>query len=446
MEEVLYEDVKYKGKMGSLMLNDEMLVYQADPPYKSSVKCSWALIAKRQVCAKSAAQQHIKIVTLSGKTAAFYVRDRETLEEIREDMKQRINEMRAKERLRQQREHQREQERGNNGRQYADRQVHPVRQFWNYLLPPQSSSEVQRLLQQDGNTMALLALQQKYSREIKQDPEIIALNEQIQFTKNQIQQQRVQQQQLQREQFELHQQQVFVNEQTIILKQALAEIIHFDDIEEPNNKQKAMKKEYSKTISKATANNKTPTPGMYTLGAAQKSNNRSQEKEAAALEAWILQKMHHQMCMQNQSSLAQKNTLILKSNLMMAKRELDNDYAQGLQYLMVLEGTENALSDMYPDIVLRQELLIERMQNKDTRPKANGEVPQLILSPQAMTLKRKGRRPSGTQSDGISDLGESLMNGENQYTEREEYHPPATMTTVESLQQSTLNEMAGVEN
>lgn len=89
MEEIVYEDVSYKGEPGHLTVNDKVFHYQSDTS-KTSVKCSWARVEKRQLSPESAKAHMVKLILVSGKSAVFTVRDRETLEELRNDMQLRM--------------------------------------------------------------------------------------------------------------------------------------------------------------------------------------------------------------------------------------------------------------------------------------------------------------------------------------------------------------------
>jgi TFIIH p62 subunit, N-terminal domain len=83
-------NVTYKQETGTLTLNDKMFHFQANEPSKTSVKCSWARVEKRQLSPPSAAQHMIKLLLVSGKTAVFTVKDRATLEELRNDCQSRM--------------------------------------------------------------------------------------------------------------------------------------------------------------------------------------------------------------------------------------------------------------------------------------------------------------------------------------------------------------------
>ena len=172
--------------------------------------------------------QYLKVETRSGKKAAFYVKDRVTLEAIREDMRDRVEKMRLK----------RQREKEAKSVTTASTSRGPVQQFFrtvNQLVPwpaaaAAQSEMVQRMLQQDGDTVEMQALKRKYAREIKQDTQIKALQDQIQDFKYKTQQQRVQKSQLQKEKTQLEREQAYLNEQTFRLKLALEEInnIHQD--------------------------------------------------------------------------------------------------------------------------------------------------------------------------------------------------------------------------
>lgn len=468
-EEVVYKHIEYNRSFGTLTISEDLLNYQALPPKKTQVKCSLALFHKIQVSPKSQARNCLKIITRSGKTAAFYVESREVLEELKEDVKRRIENMRQFRALQKQRQQQ-------LAAQERRSRANPLNQLLDYYFPGQSSSSTaQKILQEsDDTTTALQALQQKYAREIKFDPEINELKQQIYNLQTKLQHQQNQKNELYKQNVQLQIDQVHVNDQERKLKLLLGELVQEDAGMDDgsnrsnntvfSNKKKSRKILYTKAIQKATANNKKPSPNMYNLSNNSSTNSsspskasRKTEKEALEIETNILKMMHYQMALQNQSSLAQKHTLIVKSMLTRNKTHLDNEYAEKLQFHMKLEGTLNALTDLYPDIVLRQDYILDKylVQNSpyNKKRKSNGnsksslntngstdgeEIPSLILSPGALKLKQE-KRPSVTKSDGVSELGESLINGSSGKEQvREEYRPPATMTTVHSLQQSTI--------
>ncbi|CAB9516589.1 expressed unknown protein [Seminavis robusta] len=78
-----YANVTYKQENGTLTLNDKVFHYQADAPSKTSVKCSWARVEKRQLSPASSKQHMIKMLLVSGKTAVFTVKNRQMLEDLR---------------------------------------------------------------------------------------------------------------------------------------------------------------------------------------------------------------------------------------------------------------------------------------------------------------------------------------------------------------------------
>ena len=61
MEEIVYEDVGYKGEPGTLTVNDKIFHYQAHST-KTSVKCSWARVEKRQLSPETAKAHMIKLI------------------------------------------------------------------------------------------------------------------------------------------------------------------------------------------------------------------------------------------------------------------------------------------------------------------------------------------------------------------------------------------------
>lgn len=95
MEEIVYDDVSYKGEPGTLTVNDKVFHYQAHAT-KTSVKCSWARVEKRQLSPETAKAHMIKLILISGKTAVFTVADRASLEELRNDMQARMEAARGR--------------------------------------------------------------------------------------------------------------------------------------------------------------------------------------------------------------------------------------------------------------------------------------------------------------------------------------------------------------
>ena len=84
-------NVTYKQEIGTLTLNEQVFHFQANAPSKTSVKCSWARVEKRQLSPASSDQHMIKLLLLSGKLAIFSVKDRATLEELRHDCQIRMD-------------------------------------------------------------------------------------------------------------------------------------------------------------------------------------------------------------------------------------------------------------------------------------------------------------------------------------------------------------------
>ena len=85
-----YGDVTYKGEKGMLVVTDKVFHYTANGASKTSVKCSWARVEKRQLSPDTSAVHMLKLVLVSGKTAVFEVPTREALEELRNDAQSRM--------------------------------------------------------------------------------------------------------------------------------------------------------------------------------------------------------------------------------------------------------------------------------------------------------------------------------------------------------------------
>ena len=91
IDDVIY-NVTYKGEPGTLLFSDKVFHYQANGDSKTSVKCSWARVEKRQLSPASSSPVHMmKLILVSGKSAVFDVTDRETLEELRTDAQARMD-------------------------------------------------------------------------------------------------------------------------------------------------------------------------------------------------------------------------------------------------------------------------------------------------------------------------------------------------------------------
>lgn len=85
-----YGDVTYKGEKGMLVVTDKVFHYTANGASKTSVKCSWGRVEKRQLSPENSDVHMIKFVLVSGKTAAFELPDRAALEELRKDAQSRM--------------------------------------------------------------------------------------------------------------------------------------------------------------------------------------------------------------------------------------------------------------------------------------------------------------------------------------------------------------------
>ena len=105
------------------------------------------------------------------------------------------------------------------------------------------------------------------------------------------------------------------------------ESLQQQDAEDPNYY--VTRQTYVKAIQKATASNKTVSPGTFVMGTQKKNEKRPSirktEKEALHIETDLCQVMHFQMCVQNQSSLAKRNMLIIRSFLEREREELKTE-------------------------------------------------------------------------------------------------------------------------
>lgn len=86
-----YGDITYKGEKGMLVITDQVFHYTANGTSKTSVKCSWNRVEKRQLSPENSPVHMIKFVLISGKTAVFEVPNREALEELRRDAQSRMD-------------------------------------------------------------------------------------------------------------------------------------------------------------------------------------------------------------------------------------------------------------------------------------------------------------------------------------------------------------------
>jgi hypothetical protein len=202
-----------------------------------------------------------------------------------------------------------------------------------------------------------------------------------------------------------------------------------------------------------------------------------EEKEAMMLETNILRTMHYTMICQNQCDLVEASSKQVTSALKRERALLDTQQAEMTVIQMILDGTQRALQDLYPEIVLRQEILLERILQRYPRRQSlldhNGshDIPRLIV-PSSLMMHPLLRSSTSSivlmASDGISDLGDSIFRGSfaesmtdgssigdasfhnNPYHSSHGVHyyaaGPPVFTSVHALQQHTLQNMAGVES
>ena len=260
----------------------------------------------------------------------------------------------------------------------------------------------------------------------------------------------------------------------------------------------------------AAASAALPTPSALTLMTTTTVQPLSpEEQEAWTLETDILKTMHYTMVYQNQCDLLEASSKHIISSLKRERAVLDTQQAETTMIQMVLDGTQRAMQDLYQEIVLRQEILLERilqpsserplfLDRQDSSSNNSSSIPRLIAPTQLHSVLLQRRRPPpqrqqatasssnpfvlgshrdfvGFPSDGISDLGDSINRGgglsadsmtdissSNNSIGDASFHNlhdpnsssqglyyaagPPVFTSVQALQQQTLQNMAGVES
>lgn len=306
-----------------------------------------------------------------------------------------------------------------------------------------SSATVQRVLQQQQEDDNLEALQQKYAKEIRADAEIQSIQKQIRAMRQQIQQQRQQRERLERKQAsQREREQKLLEQQSLKLKSALLE----------DNKNR---RDYSRAISRASnrrhsLTNISGSTSLYKLLLA--SSSSSAEKETFQLETSILKSMHRTLVLENQSMLVQEHGNLLESSLKRERAIIAEDQAHLDMLGMVLDGTQRAMAGLYPEIAARQEGLLvkwcrKRVQAAPKSSTTTTTTPE--IPPQLVLHNLRIGKAKCVPADGISDLGESLIadsveeNVEFYYGQR---RGAPVFTSVHALQQSTLQQMAGVRS
>jgi hypothetical protein len=182
------------------------------------------------------------------------------------------------------------------------------------------------------------------------------------------------------------------------------------------------------------------------------------EKEALTLETTILRNLHHTFVYQNQYDVAQKYETQIMSALKRSRAQLDQENAEIAMYQMVLEGTNHALAGLYPEIISKQESIIQtclQCQKGTVLPRRSIPriiVPSTVSQQRLQHLHNKRCSFSSTNSSGghnysISDLGESVETDSTkddlvQLPPRRGRYP--VFTSAETLQQQTLQHLAGV--
>ncbi|CAB9503608.1 expressed unknown protein [Seminavis robusta] len=325
-----------------------------------------------------------------------------------------------------------------------------------------TSSMVRRVLEQHESSdefNSLQVLKQKYAKEIRANAELQSMQKQIRALKQQLQQQRTQREKLEKKQAAWRdKEQKQLEHSTSKLHHALAQALG-------NNKT-----QYGKALSRAgNRKARTSTSASIVKKTVSKAAKAaadtliapeqpltSEERDRIELETTILKTMHITMIFQNQCDITSTNSKQITSALKRERALLDTQQAQVAMMQMVLDGTQRALHDIYPEVILRQECLLDRLMSTSSKSSwMTPSIPRLIAPPPQQQL---GVR---TRSDGISDLGESIrpephdttssvgdyesIGSNNNCHQPMMYYGgggPPVLTTVQALQQHTLQHMA----
>lgn len=308
-----------------------------------------------------------------------------------------------------------------------------------------NSSMVQRVLKD----VEIEELEQKYSKEIKADGEIQALQKQIRALKTQLQQERKERERLEKRRSAMRErEQKQLDVQQIKLRQAL-ESTTIKNRREYGKALMRVSNRKAKRSSGSSLYNKLSQP-ITTMTTSMTNSTppfSKEEKEAVALEATILRNMHRTLAYQNQCDVAQKYQKEISSSLKRSRARLDNQQAEVAMFQMILEGSCQALAGLYPEITRSQESLIAKLNNgKTIKPRRS--IPRVIV-PRSENQKRSSfTRSSDRSITSISDLGESVETDSTQGEVprpfgRKQCYP--VFTSVEQLQKRTLQHLAGVE-
>ena len=145
------------------------------------------------------------------------------------------------------------------------------------------------------------------------------------------------------------------------------------------------------------------------------------------------------MIYQNQCDIAESSSKEVSSALKRERALLDTQQAEVLMMQMILDGTQRALQDLYPDIVLRQDMLLERIRQQSTRQlQSSHSIPRLIAQPIEPL-----QRPDVKSVDGISDLGDSMLGSDADGGSsvggscHQGHGIPPVFTSVQALQQQS---------
>ncbi|CAB9515077.1 expressed unknown protein [Seminavis robusta] len=357
--------VEYKGCWGSLTLTDQMLHFRADPPRKSTIKLSWLLLDKLQV---SVTRKRLSIVTKSGKTATFTVKDRETLDNVRGDMKQFV-----------QTAHDAKKSASAKPPQPYRRQssiTAPITRMFQGALDYYYSTSTRHISANNAKheDPEIRQLKLKYAADIARNPQINDLDNQINQLQRQMQQVQWERRQFQRTQeAQLNQDKSHWKSQQYELQTKLDRITRIinedEDISEDPSYYIA-RRAYTKAVQKASAKvaHKAAPPvltnGNRSANGAQINAKRKTQKQILDVETNLCQIMHFSMCLQHQISVLKKNKLLVSSYLEREKLVVTSELAQDQEFQQLLDNnsdTSTTTSSHYEQWLTQQEAALEQL-------------------------------------------------------------------------------------
>jgi len=225
----------------------------------------------------------------------------------------------------------------------------------------------------------LREIHEQYKEEIKNDPDIKALQKKIKKIKKNLKVQRLNGDRIQKRHFfERQKEQKTLDANTARLQKA---IWTFSNSSMNSH-------EYAKAMMRASAR------------LARKGFKVHKSEKALAMEAAVLRNMHRMLAVQKQYTMSKRACTDVESFIKRCKGWLDNKLADGEMCIMVLEATAKSMGIMYLETVEVQDAIMpkfldpenhtfkkERLKNVLALPKGLRSMPTFLKGPSRPTMK-----------------------------------------------------------